>query len=131
MPELAEVEFYRKRWALPGTGALIRRVHVHADRKVFRGTDASALQRALTGRALGPSQAAAKQMLFRAGENGWLGIHLGLREELFTAPATHSTGRHDHLVLFQDARNPDIGLDRIGAGTHTQVRKERRTDLLH
>lgn len=104
MPELAEVEFYRKRWALPGTGALIRRVHVHADRKVFRGTDASALRRALTGRALGASQAAAKQMLFRGGENGWLGIHLGMSGELYTAPATMTPGRHDHLVIFQDER---------------------------
>ena len=104
MPELAEVEFYRKRWALAGTGDLIRRVHVHADRKVFRGTDAAALQRELTSRPLGASQTSAKQMLFRAGDSGWLGIHLGMTGELFTAPATHSPGRHDHLVLFQDER---------------------------
>jgi formamidopyrimidine-DNA glycosylase len=104
MPELAEVEFYRKRWALAGTGAVIQRVHVNADRKVFRGTDAPALQRALIGRTLGPSQASAKQMLFRAGETGWLGIHLGMSGELFTAPATLTPGRHDHLVLFQAER---------------------------
>lgn len=104
MPELAEVEFYRKRWALAGTGAVIHRVHVNAGRKVFRGTDAPALQRALTGRTLGPSQASAKQMLFRAGETGWLGIHLGMTGELFTAPATLTPGRHDHLVLFQAER---------------------------
>lgn len=104
MPELAEVEFFRKRWALPGTGAVIHRVHVHADRKVFRGTDAPALQQALTGRPLGPSQTAAKQMLFRAGEHGWLGIHLGMTGELFPAPPTLEPGRHDHLVLFQKER---------------------------
>lgn len=104
MPELAEVEFYRKRWALAGTGSVIRRLHANADRKVFRGTDAAALQRALTGRPLGASQTSAKQMLFRAGDSGWLGIHLGMTGELFTAPATHSPGRHDHLVLFQDER---------------------------
>jgi formamidopyrimidine-DNA glycosylase len=104
MPELAEVEFYRKRWALAGTGDLIRRVHVNADRKVFRGTDAAALQRELTGQPLGASQTSAKQMLFRAGDSGWLGIHLGMTGELFTAPSMHSPGRHDHLVLFQDER---------------------------
>ncbi|MBI5691254.1 MAG: Fpg/Nei family DNA glycosylase [Verrucomicrobia bacterium] len=100
MPELAEVEFYRKRWAQVATGARILRIATHDGRRVFRGTDVPALRRALTGATLVSSHAAAKQMLFCFRGGGWLGLHLGMSGELFVAPPTHEPGRHDHLVLY-------------------------------
>lgn len=104
MPELAEVEFYRKRWALAGTGDPVRRVHLHADRRVLRGVDPARLRRAVVGRELSSAEAAAKQMAFRFGPRAWVGIHLGMSGELFTAPPDHSPGRHDHVVLYLERR---------------------------
>ena len=98
MPELAEVEYYRKQWN-PGLGRPVRAVLVHERAKIFRGTDARALQAALTGSTLRSSQAAAKQMLFRFGDNNWLGVHLGMTGELRAEPPGYAPQKHDHLVL--------------------------------
>lgn len=99
MPELAEVEFYRKRWHLAAAGARIERVHAHDAKKVLRGVDVAALRRTLTGAVLATSAAAAKQMLFRFEGGASLGIHLGMSGELGVAAPDHAPGRHDHLVL--------------------------------
>ncbi|MEO6245133.1 MAG: DNA-formamidopyrimidine glycosylase family protein [Opitutaceae bacterium] len=102
MPELAEVDFFRKRWALAATGARIVRVHTHDTKKILRGVDLLALRGALTGATLDVSAARAKQMAFRFSGNAWLGIHLGMSGELVVAPADHVPGKHDHLVLFTE-----------------------------
>ena len=101
MPELAEVEYYRKQWN-PGLGQRVRAVLAHERAKVFRGTDVKALSTALTGAILRSSQAAAKQMLFRFDGNKWLGVHLGMSGELHTEPAGYTPKKHDHLVLATD-----------------------------
>ena len=122
MPELAEVEYYRKQWN-PGLGRPVRAVFVHERAKIYRGTNARALRSALTGATLRSSQAAAKQMLFRfdapkaaipgkaptvlsmarrAKEGGWLGVHLGMTGELRTEPPGYAPQKHDHLVLATD-----------------------------
>ena len=99
MPELAEVEFFRKRWQHAAGGETVRRVRVHERARLFRGPGAAAVRRALTGRRLRHSQAAAKQMLFRFSGGVWLGIHLGMSGELTVAAPDRTPGRHDHLVL--------------------------------
>jgi formamidopyrimidine-DNA glycosylase len=99
MPELAEVEFFRKRWQQAAAGKTVRRVLVHAQAKVFRGTQPARLSRGLTGARLIGSAAAAKQMLFRFSDGSWLGVHLGMSGELRAEPAGYRPGKHDHLVL--------------------------------
>ena len=99
MPELAEVEFYRKRWALAATGAKIRTVEVHPGAKIFRGTDPAAIVRALTGSTLRSSETAAKQMLFRFSGHAWLGLHLGMSGDLAVQAADAVATKHDHLIL--------------------------------
>ncbi|MDP3070724.1 MAG: DNA-formamidopyrimidine glycosylase family protein [Opitutaceae bacterium] len=100
MPELAEVEFFRKRWDHAALGRRIVRVHTHDGKKLLCGLDLPALRRALAGATLEASEARAKQMLFRFSGGAQLGVHLGMSGELTVAPATHKPGRHDHLVLF-------------------------------
>ncbi|HTO02096.1 MAG TPA: DNA-formamidopyrimidine glycosylase family protein [Opitutus sp.] len=99
MPELAEVEFYRKRWDLAARGDRVRKVSLHPKAKVFRGLDSTTLVDALTGQKFISSETAAKQILVRFSESKWLGIHLGMSGELnvhdIGAPAT----KHDHLIL--------------------------------
>lgn len=99
MPELAEVEWFRKQWD-PGLGRKVLRVALHPRARIFRGTDTPLLEKTLTGAKLIGSEARGKQMLFRF-STGQLGIHLGMTGQLHTAAANHEPAKHDHLVLFQ------------------------------
>src|SRR5262245_51709174 len=99
MPELAEVEFFRRRWAEAATGQRVRAVLLHPAAKVFRGSNPAALQRTVTGARLASSETRAKQMLFRFGRDAWVGIHLGMSGELRVEAPGYTPGRHDHLVL--------------------------------
>jgi formamidopyrimidine-DNA glycosylase len=100
MPELAEVEFFRKRWQRAASGQTIQRVQLHGAKRLFRGIEVAALQQALPGAKFQSSEAAAKQMLFRFSGGAWLGIHLGMTGELTARPPDYVPQKHDHLVLF-------------------------------
>ena len=73
MPELAEVEFFRKQWR-KGLKQRILAVELHAGTRVFRSADTAALGRELTGAALVNSEAHGKQMFFRFSGAVWLGL---------------------------------------------------------
>jgi formamidopyrimidine-DNA glycosylase len=100
MPELAEVEFYRKQWRC-GWKQKIVAVELHSDARVLRGVDTTALRKTLTGAVLVDSEAHGKQMFFRFSRNGWLGLHLGMTGKLRVEQPGGAAGRHDHLVLRQ------------------------------
>ena len=104
MPELAEVDFFRKRWN-PGLGPKIERVLLHEKAGVFKTCDPVQLKKHLTSATLLSSEAAAKQMLFHASGDGWLGIHLGMTGELSVQPADYIPLKRDHLVLVQRDRS--------------------------
>ena len=99
MPELAEVEYFRKIWN-PGLGDRIDRVEFHHKTRVFRGIDPKAFEKTLTGARLKNSEARGKQMIFRF-NRATLGVHLGMTGELRVEPPDYSAKKHDHLVLFQ------------------------------
>src|ERR1041384_8057860 len=100
MPELAEVEYFRKRWDA-GIGDKIIAVQLHREKRVFRGTNVSALQRQLAKQRLLRSTARGKQILFSFFGNRWVGIPLGKSRTLRTEAADFRAGKHDHLVLQQ------------------------------
>jgi formamidopyrimidine-DNA glycosylase len=102
MPELAEVEFYRKQWD-PGIGQTVRQVRLHPKARIFREADPRLLARSLTGARLEASMAHGKQMCFRFSGNRFLGLHLGMAGKLLTAAPEMVPGRHDHLVLHMDS----------------------------
>jgi formamidopyrimidine-DNA glycosylase len=102
MPELAEVDYYRRVWNA-GLGEKIRRVHLHPEKRVFRGTQINLFPK-LSGQSLLESEAAGKQMVFRFSKEFWLGIHLGMTGKLNVAAADYIPGKHDHLVFFQKER---------------------------
>ena len=99
MPELAEAEFYRKRWDLAAKGQTIVGIHTRDGKKLFRSIPLARFKRALTGARFLSSTAAAKQMLFRFSGDIWLGIHLGMSGELSVEPPDYVTRKHDHLAL--------------------------------
>lgn len=103
MPELAEVEWYRKEWD-PGLGDKVAGVELHGRKRVFLETDTRQLRQYLAGQTFVQSLARGKRMLFRFSGDSWLGIHLGMTGSLRTEPARFAPTKHDHLVLRQSAR---------------------------
>src|SRR3984893_8242095 len=103
MPELAEVEWYRKQWDA-GRGDPVVAVTLHSGKYVLRGIDERALVAGLAGKRLVDSERHGKQMLFRFSENHFLGIHLGMTGKIRVEGATFKPGKYDHLVLFQHQR---------------------------
>ena len=103
MPELAEVEWYRKQWNA-GRGHKVTAVRLPAGKYVLRGTDERALRKGLIGKILTSSERHGKQMLFRFSENHLLGIHLGMTGKTHAEAADFHPGKYDHLVLFQKER---------------------------
>lgn len=100
MPELAEVEFFRKQWDC-GLGRKIIAVQLHPRKRVFRGSDPRKIVRQLAGRRFLRSSARGKQMLFEFSAGNWIGIHLGMSGKLRTEPAGFRPEKHDHFVLQQ------------------------------
>src|SRR5690349_2395655 len=103
MPELAEVEWYRKQWD-PGCGHTIDRVAVHRGKYVLRGADERALQHKIRGEKLLDSERRGKQMLFRFSGENRLGVHLGMTGKTHIEAPDFRPGKHDHLVLYQAKR---------------------------
>ena len=100
MPELAEVEYFRRRWD-DGTGQRIVRVELHGEKRVFRGSEPDLIEKTLRGKKLLGSEARGKQIAFRFSNGAWLGIHLGMSGKLHAEAADFTPRKHDHLALFQ------------------------------
>jgi formamidopyrimidine-DNA glycosylase len=116
MPELAEVDYFRKQWN-PGLKQRIDQVELHGKKRIFRGIDTAEMAKALSGATLERSEGRGKQMLFVAKKGAaktcsWLGLHLGMTGKLRVEKSDFVAEKHDHLVLrqkkqalvFQDAR---------------------------
>ncbi len=103
MPELAEVEWYRKQWN-PGLGQAVVDLALRARKRIFRETDTQALRAKLLGQKLLRSTARGKQMLFQFSGDNWLGLHLGMTGTLRVEPPDYRAQKHDHLVLYQTKR---------------------------
>jgi formamidopyrimidine-DNA glycosylase len=115
MPELAEVEWYRKQWEA-GRGDVIVDIRLHTGKYVFRGTNTDALREKLVGQKLVRSTRHGKQMLFEfSGDNpetigaresirSWLGVHLGMTGKTHVESRDFRPAKYDHLVLYQGSR---------------------------
>src|SRR3977135_1371464 len=104
MPELAEVEFYRRQWD-PGLGQKIVRVQLHARKRIFRGSNTRAPALGLTGSHYFRSLAWGKKRLFEFSGDNWIGIHLGMTGKLRVEPPGFRPANHDHVVLHQAKRS--------------------------
>ena len=100
MPELAEVEYFRRRWD-GGIGHHVLKVALHSNKRVFRGTNTRVLRAELVGARLLSSEARGKRMLFHFSNENWLGLHLGMSGRMRTATSSFRPQKHDHLVLYQ------------------------------
>ncbi len=98
MPELAEVDYFRKQW-MSGSGRRVASVQLHAGKRVFRDCPVSSLRRGLQGTVLRELLAHGKQMAFVFDRRHWLGVHLGMTGALLSVDASALPGKHDHLRL--------------------------------
>jgi formamidopyrimidine-DNA glycosylase len=103
MPELDEVEYFRRRWD-DGIGQRIVRVELHGEKRVFRGIEPDLVEKRLRGKKLLSSETRGKQIAFRFSNGAWLGIHLGTSGKLRMEAADFTPRKHDHLALFQKER---------------------------
>jgi len=103
MPELAEVEWYRKQWDV-GVGDAIVDLSLHGRRYIFRGTSTDALREHLVGRKLLKSTRHGKQMFFQFLGDNWLGIHLGMTGKTRVESPDFRPDKYDHLVFYQRER---------------------------
>lgn len=103
MPELAEVEYYRRQWD-PGLGHKILQILVHPKARLFTGLTPKQIVSELIDSTLRSSESHGKQMLFRFSSKGWLGIHLGMSGLLSIDAPDYIPQRHDHLVIVQKKR---------------------------
>ena len=94
MPELAEVEYFRKKWNV-ARGDRITSVSLHPRARCCRELSLASLRRALVGRRLVRSEAAAKQMAFVFSGGAWLGVHLGMTGATSARPASRTAARAD------------------------------------
>ncbi|MBM3821797.1 MAG: Fpg/Nei family DNA glycosylase [Verrucomicrobia bacterium] len=104
MPELAEVEYYRRQWD-PGLGGRVLGLELSVAKRVFRGMDGTQLEGALKGKRLEQSHSHGKQMLFGFSGGCWLGVHLGMTGSLRCESPAYARCKHDHLMLKQRSRS--------------------------
>jgi len=98
MPELAEVDYYLRRWS-SALWQSVERVSLHSEKRIFRGADTAALVSGLKGARFHQALRHGKQMCFRFGDRHWLGVHLGMTGKLRRSPSGEPKERHDHLVI--------------------------------
>jgi formamidopyrimidine-DNA glycosylase len=103
VPELAEVEYFRRRWN-EGLGQRVVRVELHREKRVFRHSDPGLIEKTLRGAKLLGSETRGKQIAFRFSKGAWLGIHLGMSGKLRVEAADFTPHKHDHLALHQQPR---------------------------
>ena len=88
VPELAEVEFFRKRWSA-GHGAKVLAVRLHEGKKVFRGCSTALLKQKLAGaRLVGHQQVTDAYLLGLALRRGGLLATLDERIAALTEPGS-------------------------------------------
>lgn len=104
MPELAEVEYYRKQWD-SGLAQKVQRVHVNDGARIYRETSPALLRRRLPGRVFEGSETHGKNLLFQFSGGAWLGGHLGMTGKTHVEAPDFTPGKHDHLVLFLEKRS--------------------------
>ncbi len=91
MPELGEVENYRRRWDVARSRPVLE-VRLHPRAQVFTGASTRRI-RQLAGETLIDSEARGKWMIFRFTGAKWLGIHLGMTGRLWVDGAGEPGGK--------------------------------------
>lgn len=99
MPELAEVEFFRKVWA-PAEGSKIIDVSAYLDKRIFRDIKDQSFPKCLIGTHFQKSFRKGKQLCFLFNQDHWLGLHMGMTGKLLYSEDLNEAFKYNYLTLF-------------------------------
>lgn len=97
MPELSDVEGFRRYFARFAAGRRVTKVRV-PDADLLRDTSAQAIGRAVKGKRLGDPERHGKWLMAPA-EGPWILMHFGMTGRLAWAQSDGERHRHDRLIL--------------------------------
>ena len=102
MPELAEVEYFRKNWEI-GKNIPILNVFVNKEKRLFRNVDFIKYNfpNCLKGSKLLKSMRKGKQLCFLFDNDKWLGLHMGMTGTLYNTNA-NNTSRNNYTFRLNE-----------------------------
>lgn len=99
MPELAEVEYFRRIWA-QAEGSRVIDVSVQIEKRIFREIEDARFPKVLIDSRLNGSERKGKQLCFRFGRDYWLGLHLGMTGRTLYCCDPKAQHKYAYLTLY-------------------------------
>lgn len=99
MPELAEVEFFRRVW-LPAEGSKVVNASANLKKRIFRDLDDKSFPKCLIETRLQKSFRKGKQLCFLFNKDHWLGLHMGMTGRLRYSSNVNENFKYDYLTLY-------------------------------
>jgi formamidopyrimidine-DNA glycosylase len=81
MPELPDVEVYRRRWQSKGLHKRVRKVHLDAG-AMLEGVSRTEMEKRLSGAEFGSTRRHGKHLFVEIANDGWLHLHFGMTGNL-------------------------------------------------
>lgn len=112
MPELAEVEFFRRVWE-PAEGLKVVHATANLGKRIFRNIHNKSFPKCFVGTRLKKSFRRGKQLCFLFNKDHWLGLHMGMTGKLRYSCVANEDFKYNYLTLslenghrliFQDPR---------------------------
>lgn len=99
MPELAEVEFFRRVWE-PAEGSRVIDASANLEKRIFRSVDSKSFPMCLIGTRLQKSSRKGKQLCFLFDDDHWVGLHMGMTGKLRYSLDSNEDFKYSYLTLF-------------------------------
>lgn len=99
MPELAEVEYFRRIWAR-AEGARVVDAVAQMEKRIFRAIEDARFPQVLVGKRFKGSERKGKQLCFRFGRDYWLGLHMGMTGRTLYCQDPQAEYKYAYLTLY-------------------------------
>ncbi len=104
MPELAEVEYFKRVWS-PAENTKVTEVMARLDKRIFREIKGAQSLNCLNGSTFSQSFRKGKQLCFLFDQDKWLGLHMGMTGKLKISEEPDEAFKYGYLILFlEDGR---------------------------
>ena len=98
MPELAEVEYFKRVWS-PAENTKVIKVTARMDKRIFREIEGDRFPSCLSGSIFRQSFRKGKQLCFLFDDNKWLGLHMGMTGKLKISENNNEVFKYAYLTL--------------------------------
>jgi len=99
MPELAEVEFFRRVWE-PAEGLKVVHATANLEKRIYRNIHSKSFPKCLIGTHFQKSFRKGKQLCFLFNDTHWLGLHMGMTGRLHYSCDLNEDFKYNYLTLF-------------------------------